>query len=59
MQPLGSRLHNHDAECVRHDVVELARDPRSLFRDRELRPLLALLLELTRSLGELCGDQVA
>src|SRR6187549_1891680 len=43
---LGSlRLDDDDADCVRDDVVQLARDPRTLLRRGEPRPLVALPLE--------------
>ena len=43
--PAAARLDDHDADRVRDDVVELARNPRPLLHDRGCRPRL-LLLEL-------------
>ena len=53
-EPLtGGRLHNHHADRVRHDVVQLRSDPRPLVAHRQRRIGLALLLELPCPLGEL------
>jgi hypothetical protein len=41
----GRRLDGHHAHRVADDVVELARDPRALLRDRRERTLLPLELE--------------
>ena len=56
---LGARLHDHDREVVRDDVVQLARDPRALLGDREPRRVVALVLELDRARGERLGELVA
>ena len=59
-QPLpGARLHDHDAERVGDDVVQLGGDPRPLVASRELRVRLALRLELARPLGQALGDRLA
>ena len=43
-QPLArARLHDHDADRVGDDVVQLRRDPRALVADRQPRVRLALL----------------
>ena len=57
--PLGARLHDHDRDVVRDDVVQLARDPRALLGDGELGVLLALVLELDRARGERPGELLA
>jgi hypothetical protein len=53
---LGARLHDHDREVVGDDVVELARDPRSLLGDRQPGLVLALLLKLDRAGCERGGE---
>jgi hypothetical protein len=45
-------LDGDHAHPVRDDVVELARDPRSLLRHRGVRRPLALALEVPRELAE-------
>ena len=55
----GTGLHDHHADRVRDDVVQLGGDPRALVADRERRELLALALELLRALGEAGRDEVA
>ena len=44
---------------MRHDVVELARDPGPLFGNRQSCPLLALAFELVGALAQLGGKDVA
>ena len=45
----SARLQNHHADRVRHHVVQLARDPYSLERDRLARFRIAFALELRRA----------
>src|SRR5437667_129510 len=58
-------LEDHHAERVRDDVVQLPRDPRSLFGDSRARPLLLGQLERSRVVDELhlalapCTDDAA
>jgi len=47
------RLDRDHADAVRHDVVQLTRDPRTLVGDRLRRALLALALELRRPIRQL------
>src|SRR5262249_57865977 len=46
-------LHRHDAHGMADDVVQLARDARTLLSDRGERPQLALLLGALRPLARL------
>jgi hypothetical protein len=46
--PSAARLNDDDADRVCDDIVELARDPNSLLRDRRASPLLALALRRQR-----------
>ena len=55
----GAGLHDHHADRVGDDVVQLGGDPGALVADRQRRVRLALLLELARALGELGGDELA
>jgi hypothetical protein len=55
----GACLHDHDADRVGDDVVQLGGDPRTFVADRERGVRLALLLELVPALGERCGHQLA
>ena len=48
--PDGADLEHHHADGVGDDVVELARDPRALLRDRDARRCLTLALGLDRAL---------
>ena len=50
-----SRLHGHHADAVADDVVELARDPRTLLGHRCARLLLACPLESLGTLLRLVG----
>jgi hypothetical protein len=54
-----ARLHDHDADRVRDDVVQVARDPAPLGGDRGALPLLALALEAGRPPLELGGAAAA
>ena len=56
---LRAGLNDDHPERVRDDVMELACDPCALLGDGELRPLLALELELTRALLKLGGEHVS
>ena len=52
--PDGADLEHDHADRMRDDVVQLARDPRPLLRDRDARRRLALPLRLARAgLGRL------
>lgn len=51
----GPRLHRDHADRVGDDVVQFARDPRALLRDRRARPVLALVLEPSGARLELVG----
>ena len=55
----GAGLHDHDAQRVGHDVVQLGGDPRPLVARREARVRLALLLELARAFREPLGHRLA
>ena len=58
-EPLGGAgLQRDDRDRVRDDVVQLARDPRALGRDRLARPLAARLLGRAH-LRRAASDQVA
>jgi hypothetical protein len=50
-EPPGARVHSDDAHAVRHDVVQLARDPHPLRGDGEAGELVTRLLELRRAPG--------
>ena len=47
--PRPARLQQHDADRVRDDVVQLARDPRPLLGDRCMGSLVGLALDLIRA----------
>src|SRR6266545_6618113 len=53
--PGRRRLHGHHADAVPDDVVQLARDPRALVRDREMSTLLPLALGPGGALFRLVG----
>src|SRR5262249_37082859 len=42
--PYAGSLDGHDADAMADDVMQLARDPRPLLRDRGTRTVLALAL---------------
>ena len=56
---LGAGLDDHHADVVRHEVVQLARDPGALLGHRLVGAQLVLALEQLGARGERVGAQLA